>query len=296
MQSKQPTSGESEFKIIRNIAELRGKLFELDEATKISDDALRAAFKTFAMDFSYDVPDNPHAIEYRNKQFEIYELIAGKSYGVKNEGTQIDGVNSASRPFPYYTESYETVGNHLISIGFLIKTMGLAPKSRVLEFGPGWGNTTEAMARMGYEVTAVDIEQNFIDLINERAKRNQVSIETICDDFAHIENVQEPFDAILFFECFHHCSDHLRLIRAFERAVKPGGKIIFGAEPITDAFPLPWGLRLDGESLWAIRNFGWLELGFQEKYFRETLEKYGWKLAKHVCPETPWGTVFVATR
>jgi hypothetical protein len=35
------------------------------------------------------------------------------------------------------------------------------------------------------------------------------------------------------------------------------------AEPITDDFGEPWGLRLDGMSAWSIRKHGWLELGFQ---------------------------------
>ena len=151
--------------IIQTIAQLEEKLLELDEAHKVSDDALRAAFQTFSMDFSKDMTADPYSEEYRRKQFEIYTLIAGKTYGVQNEATHFDVESSASYPFPYNSKSFATVGNHLISIGFLIKTMGLSPNARILEFGPGWGNTTECLARMGYSVTAVDIEQNFVDLI-----------------------------------------------------------------------------------------------------------------------------------
>ncbi len=75
-----------------------------------------------------------------------------------------------------------------------------------------------------------------------------------------------------------------------------GGKIIFAAEPITDDFPIPWGLRLDGESLWAIRNFGWCELGFQESYFRELMARNNLIITKYSCPDTPWGTIFVAEK
>jgi 2-polyprenyl-3-methyl-5-hydroxy-6-metoxy-1,4-benzoquinol methylase len=283
------------FSVICTISELEKKLVELEAAAAISDDALRAAFTTFSMDFSNDVPSDPYSEAYRRKQFEIYTFLAGKPYSVANEVSHFNVQNCATSPFPFCTESCDTVGNQLISIGFLIKTLALAPKSRILEFGPGWGNTTEFLARMGYEVTAVDIEQNFVDLINERAKRNHLTINAIRDDFSYIESVREPYDAILFFECFHHASDHLRLIKAFAGALKPGGKVIFAAEPITDAFPLPWGIRLDGESLWAIRKHGWLELGFQEQYFRKTMKKSGWSITKQCCTETPWGTIFVAT-
>jgi hypothetical protein len=37
-------------------------------------------------------------------------------------------------------------------------------------------------------------------------------------------------------------------------------------------------LRLDGESLYQIRNNGWLELGFKEDYFVQLLESNGLKV------------------
>lgn len=77
--------------------------------------------------------------------------------------------------------------------------------------------------------------------------------------------------------------------------LEPTRKIIFGAEPITDEFPISWGLRLDGESLWAIRKFGWCELVFQKTYFRDLMNGNGWEVSKFVCSETPWGINFVAT-
>jgi SAM-dependent methyltransferase len=149
---------------------------------------------------------------------------------------------------------------------------------------------------MGYNVTAVDIEKNFIELIKERARRKQLTLEAIQGDFSLIHQFEQKFDAVLFFECFHHCSDHQSLIAGLDRVVAPGGKVLFAAEPITDDFPIPWGLRLDGESLWAIRKNGWLELGFKETYFRDLLVRHGWEINKSVCPETPWGVILTATR
>ncbi len=123
-----------------------------------------------------------------------------------------------------------------------------------------------------------------------------MDIEAFKEDFQFVHKTDRQWDAVVFFECFHHCADHHALIKGLDKIVAPNGKIIFAAEPILDEFPMPWGLRLDGESLWAIRNFGWCELGFQETYFRQLMEKHGWLLNKHVCSDTPWGTVFIATR
>lgn len=35
----------------------------------------------------------------------------------------------------------------------------------------------------------------------------------------------EQLDAALFFECFHHCSDHTRLLRGLHSVVKPTGTL-----------------------------------------------------------------------
>lgn len=80
------------------------------------------------------------------------------------------------------------------------------------------------------------------------------------------------------------------------RAVKPGGRVYFGGEPITDGFPVPWGLRLDGESLWAIRKHGWLELGFTESYFVKALERTGWAVTKHASNEHFAANIWEAVR
>jgi len=248
-----------------------------------------------------DLPADPDSPEYRQRQLALYEWLHGKPYAVTNEVSHLDPVASADRPFPFHTESARTVGDQLIAIGYLIRALDLPPRSTVLEFGPGWGNTTIALARMGHRVTAVDIEHNFLELITERARRKRLSIETIHGDFAVAETIDRRFDAVLFFESFHHSANHQRLIAALDRLVAPGGKAVFAGEPISETFPLPWGLRLDGGSLWAIRRHGWLELGFSETYFRGLLTRHGWHVDKQICQElsgasTGWGTIFIARR
>lgn len=283
-------------KLMSTLEELDEMLRMLDKAAAISDDELRRGFTQFRMQFPMDLPSDPDSSEYRAVQMKLYEWLHGKPYTVTNEASDFDMKAAASSPFPFYTESPHTVGNHIISIGHLIRTLNLPPKSSILEFGPGWGNTTVWLARMGYQVTAVDIEKNFVELIRERARRKSLNVEAIQGDFSMLHQFDRQFDAVLFFECFHHCSDHQSLIAGLDRVVTPRGKVVFAAEPITDDFPIPWGLRLDGESLWAIRKNGWLELGFQETYFRALLASHGWDVVKSVCNETPWGVIFTATR
>jgi SAM-dependent methyltransferase len=284
------------YRVISTLAELDQMLKMLDAAAARSDEELRRGFASFRMDLPMDITADPDSDAYRAQQMELYEWLHGKPYAVSNEVSNFDIAAAADVPFPFHTQSSQTVGNQLIAIGHIIRTLNLKPKSRVLEFGPGWGNTTISMARLGYRVTAVDIEKNFVALIKERARRKNLEIDVVQEDFSVIHKLDQQFDAVLFFECFHHCSNHQSLIAGLDRVVAPGGKVIFAAEPITDDLPIPWGLRLDGESLWAIRQQGWLELGFQETYFRRLLARHGWNVEKSVCNETPWGVIFIATR
>lgn len=145
--------------------------FLADLETAKDDDDLRAKFETYSATYDLNVPADPFSSEYRAKQFALYERLAGRKYSPNNEKTLFDVEEYAVRPFPYCHGSSETVGNQLMAIGFLIKTMGLPKGARILEFGPGWGNTTIALAKMGYRVMAVDIERNFVDLISARGAR-----------------------------------------------------------------------------------------------------------------------------
>lgn len=283
-------------RVIATLDELDEILRKLDKAAEVSDDELRKQFRTFRMEFDARVPDDPYSQEYRDRQFELYARIAGKNYSISNEVSVFDIDKAAVRPFPYYTESCETVGYHMMAIANTIRLMKLKKGSRIVEFGAGWGNITIALAMMGFKVTSVDIEKNFCELVDRRAKQQGVCINVINSDFSWIEQVGEPVDAILFFESFHHAADHLALLKALNKATRSDGRVYFAAEPIIPDFPIQWGLRLDGESLWAIRKYGWLELGFREDYFRRTLDALGWVVEKHTLDATPWGTVFEARK
>jgi protein-L-isoaspartate O-methyltransferase len=282
--------------VVHTLDELDAALARLDAAAAVSDDQLRRAFQSFRMELDLDLPPDPASDAYAQGIFELYAWLHGSPYDPSHEVTPLDVEAAADVPFPYATQSARTVGQHLMAVGHVIRTLDLGAGSRVLELGPGWGNTTLALARMGCAVTAVDIEPRFVELIRTRADRIHADIDARVGDFSLVRELEGPYDAVLFFECFHHCADHRGLLADLSRVVAPGGKVVFAAEPIETAFPVPWGLRLDGESLWAIRRHGWLELGFRESYFLGTLAQFGWSVRKRVCADTPWGVCYVATR
>ncbi|HEV7322544.1 MAG TPA: methyltransferase domain-containing protein [Ensifer sp.] len=277
-----------------NLANLDAKIAECNAAPSMME--RRELFASFSMNWRPEVAD-PFSPEYRTEQMELYRRVAGKRYDLANEACSFDLSAATYRPYPYGSHDPEAVGVHLVAIGSLMRQLASVPVGgRILEFGPGWGNTTLQMALAGFKVTAVDLEEKFCELIRRRAIQHKVNINVVNSDFMYAETVKEPYDAVVFFECFHHCDDHMRLLRAMENAVKPGGKIFFGGEPIGAAFPIPWGLRLDGEALFAIRNNGWLELGFHERYFQGALRSIGWSAVLHKSEETFVANIWEARR
>jgi ubiquinone/menaquinone biosynthesis C-methylase UbiE len=287
---------DSDVRVVETTAQIDAMLQECERAAAISDDALRAVFLTFQMVPPANIPEDPFSVEYRAFQMALYETIAGKAYRLANEASLFDVDAAVSRPFPYTTASSTTVGEHYMAIGFLVRVMSLPPGSRILEFGPGWGNLTIALAKMGHQVTVVDVEPRYCELIRRRAEREGLSIEAINGDFFWPGLQERRFDAVVFFECFHHCDDHARLLSNLRSAIVPKGKLFFGAEPILPDFHVKWGLRLDGQSLWAIRKNGWLELGFHEEYFRSLLERTGWYGFQTQSDDIKWMTVWTAVR
>jgi 2-polyprenyl-3-methyl-5-hydroxy-6-metoxy-1,4-benzoquinol methylase len=282
--------------VITTLAELDEKIVECDRAAEISDDQLRTVFSTFRMDPPAERPTDPFSPEYHHFQMKLYQKIASKSYTAANEVTNFNVTDALLRPFPYCTGSCTTVGEHLIAIGFLLRCLALAPNSRVLELGHGWGNTTVLLAETGHRVTAVDVEPRFCELIKQRAAQRNLTIDVVNAEFTWVEGVREPFDAVIFFESFHHSADHIGLLKALRDAVTREGRIFFGAEPIQPDFPYPWGIRLDGQSLWSIRKHGWLELGFSDQYFAAALSRSGWFGRKHVAAVPGWLNVWEACR
>lgn len=280
---------------IREMAELDRELRAAYEAFQISEDAGRTALQGFDFIGVPALPADPRSEAYRRAQLALYERIAGRPYTPGAERSIFDAAAAARSPFPYNTGSAEVVGDQLIALGFLMKAMGLVGPSSVLEFGPGWGNTTDALLRMGHRVTAVEIDPAFVDLIGTRCADVADQLTLVRADMLDFRT-SARFDVVLFFESFHHCSDHRAMLARLADLVHPGGKVVFAGEPVLD-LAYPWGLRLDGQSLWSVRQLGWLELGFDTAYFFSALREFGWDAQRLESRAiSPLADVIVATR
>jgi SAM-dependent methyltransferase len=282
------------WRTISTLAELDAELERARRA--VSFDASFEVLDGFQFAPPAGLPRDPASREYRDHQMAFYALISGRSDYRPDVCEQLDVDDDKwHHPFPYYTRSSKVVGEQLMAIGFLIRASAAPPGARVLEFGPGYGRLTLEMARLGLDVTAVEINPRYVDLVRWHANREALRVNVVGSAMLDYSPA-ERFDRVIFYECFHHCADHAAMIARLDGLVAPGGAVVFGGEPIADDFPMPWGLRRDGRSLWGIRLNGWLELGFRTDYFLDLLARHGWTARVHDSADAPWHRVFVARR
>jgi len=235
-------------------------------------------------DVSHIVRTNPTSAAYISRIEAVHEEIIGKQHSPAFEGLPV--LNLAYEvdwPYPWGTKSSETVGRVLIAYGFLIRGASLGPRARILEVGCGMGSLTWNLARMGYRVDALDPNPKQCEFVAALTKnfptKPNVVVGTL-DEWVHRKGTDYKYDGVIFFESFHHIMNHRECLeRLLTDHMEADGKIFLAAEPIfeeiCDVLPYPWGPRLDGESVRAMRNWGWLELGFTRAYMEQLFEALG---------------------
>ena len=223
-------------------------------------------------------PDDPFSEAYRAWTWELYRRISGRAgYDTANEALPFDLPAALARPFPYQSGSLALVGRDLVARGHLLDCLagvvGRVPGRGGSSSSAPVGEPDRGPGGDGLDVTAVELDENFCRLIADRC-RGPGHLTVVQGDMLTF-TAPEPFDAAVFFESFHHCADHLAMLRKLHGIVRPGGAVLFAAEPV-QRMDYPWGPRLDGLSLWSSRTHGWLELGFDAGYFDRALSRTGW--------------------
>lgn len=225
---------------------------------------------------------NPFSNAYKNEVLNLYEKITGIPYSPVNELTSDkQDAEKFAIGFPWSTESYHLIEQHTTKHSTFFKFLDSFDypfqNYEVLEFGPGWGLLTIPMLKSAMNVTAVDIDNNFLNRLTKEADTiDQGGLKTINKSFIEsFEEISQDFDFIVFQSCFHHEINFVELLGKCVSRMHNSSAILFLDEPILRELPFPWGLRFDGESLWAISMNNWLELGFSEDFFISLLAECG---------------------
>lgn len=164
----------------------------------------------------------------------------------------------AGEPLAWFEKLYKTASGDAAAIpwadlnvnpnlGSWLKTQSAAKVSqRALVVGCGLGDDSEAVAELGFEVTAFDISPTCIEWCRERFPNSRTKYE-VGDVFELPEHWRSSFDLVLEIYTLQVLPPDLRL-RAMDRiaeCVAPQGTLLVitrGRDPLDDPGKMPWPL------------------------------------------------------
>jgi 2-polyprenyl-3-methyl-5-hydroxy-6-metoxy-1,4-benzoquinol methylase len=100
------------------------------------------------------------------------------------------------------------------------------PKGKILMLAEGEGRNAVFLAKLGYQVTAVDISEVGLEKARKLASENSVQIETICANLANFDLGLQQWDGIVSIFCHLPASLRQSLYHRVERALKPQGVML----------------------------------------------------------------------
>ncbi len=148
-----------------------------------------------------------------------------------------------------YYESYDEDGRLASRHGYVeyFTTMHfiqkyLQPGMNILEIGAGTGRYSHALARMGYEVDAVELLEHNIEIFKANTQEGE-NIRIMQGNALELDFEDEGYDITLLLGPMYHLfnrEDQLQALSEAVRVTKPGG-LIFVAYCMADASVLSHG-------------------------------------------------------
>lgn len=246
---------------------------------------------TYAPGVEVDETLDPFSDAYVAQQMAVYQEISGRAFDQEvNEHSVIDITPHIAATNPYNHPSPGGLALHLQRLSRALSFASPPRGGTLLDMGCGWGLSSELAAYCGLSVTAVDINPDFVRLVEARAERLGLDISAQKGEFDTFFTTKR-FDAILFYECLHHALRPWTVLDRMARMLSFDGKIVMAGEPINEIWWKHWGLRLDPLSLYCIRKFGWFESGWSAVFLQSAIERAGLACQLSDAPEVGFTVV-----
>jgi 2-polyprenyl-6-hydroxyphenyl methylase/3-demethylubiquinone-9 3-methyltransferase len=111
--------------------------------------------------------------------------------------------------------------------GFILEHSAIEGR-KILDVGCGGGILSEALAKLGAEVTGIDLSDDLIEIAELHGLESglKVAYKKISAEALAAEQ-PESFDCITCMEMLEHVPEPESIVAAASRLVKPGGKVFF---------------------------------------------------------------------
>ncbi len=149
-------------------------------------------------------------------------------------------------------------------VNFIIDTLELTGKERILDLACGFGRHAHSLARRGFQVTGVDITKEFIDAAIETANTEKLTVQFINLDIRDL-HMKNEYDVVLNLAdgaigYLESDEENLKIFSVISNALKSGGKHfmdICNAEYAKNYFPAQYWEA--GENSLSVSRFEWDE-------------------------------------
>ncbi len=132
--------------------------------------------------------------------------------------------------FPAYSQGVyanddETLATALErKFDWTIEQTRLGPGKTVLEIGPGWGAFAGHALQSGVRFTGITNSEVSQSYLKGKLANFGHRFDIVLTDFYEYE-AKDQFDAIVIMGVIEHLPDYERVLRKFERLLKPGGRV-----------------------------------------------------------------------
>ncbi len=143
-------------------------------------------------------------------------------------------------------ETYAAVPERPADLERTAAALGLVNGSRLLDAGCGAGQFAVAFARMGFEVTAVDLSAAMLNFGRQHACDSGVTVHWREGDLAHLDDADTSYDAIHARLSLHFAPDIPATLAEFDRVLRPGGRL-YASLPgaLSPIYASAWQRHLD---------------------------------------------------
>ena len=152
---------------------------------------------------------------------------------------------------PFYDFSERVLGRLLTGVDMakgraeIVAFAGLEPGSQVLEVSPGPGVFHPLLRKALGPASRIVSADLSLNMLREcRRRHGGLGIALIQANALHLPFADESFDALFHFGGVNLFSDPRQALREFVRVVRPGGRIVWGDEQMSERFSHPIGRRV----------------------------------------------------
>ena len=121
-------------------------------------------------------------------------------------------------------------------IGSQFALLGRAPSC--LECGGGTGNLTLKMCKRGWAVTAVDVSEKMLGLLQQKAQARGYSPKLILSPIEQfLDATHEDYDLVAFSAVLHHLYSYASVVEYSLKRLAPGGVFYSNYDPLAPKSP-----------------------------------------------------------